>query len=119
GAADGDQLPARRRGGAAADRRADAGARGAHGRRRRPRRGAREPAGAAALARGGLPRADRRGGRRMMAELAAAARVASSRPRRLFVHQLRAEQLVFWRSREAAFFIFLFPLLLFLLLGSV
>jgi ABC-2 type transport system permease protein len=55
----------------------------------------------------------------MMAELAAAARVATHRPRRLFVHQLRAEQLVFWRSREAAFFIFLFPLLLFLLLGSV
>ena len=39
--------------------------------------------------------------------------------RRLFVHQLRAEQLVFWRSREAAFFIFFFPLLLFVLLGSV
>jgi ABC-2 type transport system permease protein len=39
--------------------------------------------------------------------------------RRLFVHQLRGEQLVFWRSREAAFFIFLFPLLLFVLLGSV
>ena len=38
---------------------------------------------------------------------------------RLFFHQLRAEQLVFWRSREAAFFIFLFPLLLFVLLGSV
>jgi ABC-2 type transport system permease protein len=38
---------------------------------------------------------------------------------RLFVHQLRAEQLVFWRSKEAALFIFLFPLLLFLLLGSV
>ncbi|MBX5474321.1 MAG: ABC transporter permease [Thermoleophilia bacterium] len=38
---------------------------------------------------------------------------------RLFLHQLRAEQLVFWRSREAAFFIFLFPLLLFVLLGSV
>jgi ABC-2 type transport system permease protein len=38
---------------------------------------------------------------------------------RLFVHQLRAEQLVFWRSREAALFIFLFPLLLFMLLGSV
>ncbi|MHB8470577.1 MAG: ABC transporter permease [Gaiellaceae bacterium] len=38
---------------------------------------------------------------------------------RLFVHQLRAEQLVFWRSREAALFIFLFPLLLFVLLGSV
>jgi ABC-2 type transport system permease protein len=40
-------------------------------------------------------------------------------PRAIFVHQLRSEQLVFWRSREAAFFIFLFPLLLFLLLGSV
>jgi len=38
---------------------------------------------------------------------------------RLFVHQLRAEQLVFWRSKEAALFIFLFPLLLFVLLGSV
>jgi len=38
---------------------------------------------------------------------------------RLFVHQLRGEQLVFWRSREAAFFIFMFPLLLFVLLGSV
>jgi ABC-2 type transport system permease protein len=37
----------------------------------------------------------------------------------LFVHQLRAEQLVFWRSKEAALFIFLFPLLLFVLLGSV
>ena len=40
-------------------------------------------------------------------------------PRAMFVHQLRSEQLVFWRSREAAFFIFLFPLLLFVLLGSV
>jgi ABC-2 type transport system permease protein len=39
--------------------------------------------------------------------------------RRLFLHQLRAEQLVFWRSREAAFFIFLFPLLLFTLIGSL
>jgi ABC-2 type transport system permease protein len=38
---------------------------------------------------------------------------------RLLVHQFRAEQLVFWRSREAALFIFLFPILLFLLLGSV
>ena len=38
---------------------------------------------------------------------------------RLFLHQLRAEQLVFWRSREASLFIFLVPLLLFLLLGSV
>ena len=38
---------------------------------------------------------------------------------KLFVHQFRTEQLVFWRSREAAFFIFIFPLLLFVLLGSV
>jgi ABC-2 type transport system permease protein len=38
---------------------------------------------------------------------------------RIFLHQLRAEQLLFWRSREAAFFIFCFPLLLFVLLGSV
>jgi ABC-2 type transport system permease protein len=37
----------------------------------------------------------------------------------VFVHELRTEQLVFWRSKEAALFIFLFPLLLFLLLGSV
>jgi ABC-2 type transport system permease protein len=37
----------------------------------------------------------------------------------LLVHQLRAEQLVFWRSREAAVFIFVFPPMLFLLLGSV
>jgi ABC-2 type transport system permease protein len=38
---------------------------------------------------------------------------------RLFIHELRNQQLVFWRSKEAALFIFLFPLLLFLLLGSV
>jgi ABC-2 type transport system permease protein len=51
---------------------------------------------------------------------AEAVRVGIRRRRQgLFVHQLRSEQLVFWRSREAAFFIFLFPLLLFVLLGSV
>jgi ABC-2 type transport system permease protein len=52
---------------------------------------------------------------------AEAIRVSGRRrpPRALFVHELRSEQLVFWRSREAAFFIFLFPLLLFMLLGSV
>ena len=38
---------------------------------------------------------------------------------RVFLHELRAEQLVFWRSKEAALFIFLFPLLLFVLLGSI
>jgi ABC-2 type transport system permease protein len=34
-------------------------------------------------------------------------------------HQLRFEQRIFWRSREAAVFIFIFPLLLYALLGSV
>jgi ABC-2 type transport system permease protein len=38
---------------------------------------------------------------------------------RLFRHQLRTEQLLFWRSREAAVFVFLFPLLLFALLTAV
>jgi ABC-2 type transport system permease protein len=38
---------------------------------------------------------------------------------RLFAHQLRWDQLVFWRSREAAVFVFLFPLLLFALLTAV
>ena len=38
---------------------------------------------------------------------------------RLFWHQLRSEQLVFWRSREAAVFVFLFPLLLFALLTAI
>jgi ABC-2 type transport system permease protein len=37
----------------------------------------------------------------------------------LLLHQLRFEQLSFWRTREAAFFIFAFPLVLLLLLGSV
>ena len=38
---------------------------------------------------------------------------------RLYLHQLRAEQLVFWRSRESAVFVFVFPLLLYALLGAV
>jgi ABC-2 type transport system permease protein len=37
----------------------------------------------------------------------------------LLPHQLRWEQRVFWRSREAAIFIFVFPPLLYVLLGSV
>lgn len=36
-----------------------------------------------------------------------------------FRHQLRWEQLLFWRSRESAVFVFLFPLLLFTLLTAV
>jgi ABC-2 type transport system permease protein len=35
------------------------------------------------------------------------------------LHQLRFEQRIFWRSREAAVFVFIFPLLLYALLGSV
>ncbi|HVM16405.1 MAG TPA: ABC transporter permease [Gaiellaceae bacterium] len=38
---------------------------------------------------------------------------------RLFLHQFRADQLLFWRSREAAVFVFLFPVMLFVLLGAV
>jgi ABC-2 type transport system permease protein len=37
----------------------------------------------------------------------------------LYRHQLRWEQLLFWRSRESAVFVFLFPLLLFTLLTAV
>lgn len=35
------------------------------------------------------------------------------------LHQLSFEQRIFWRSREAAVFIFVFPLLLYALLGTV
>ena len=38
---------------------------------------------------------------------------------RVFAHQLRFEQRIFWRSREAAVFVFLLPVLLFVLLASV
>jgi ABC-2 type transport system permease protein len=38
---------------------------------------------------------------------------------RLFRHQVGWEQLVFWRTRESAVFVFLFPLLLFTLLTAV
>jgi ABC-2 type transport system permease protein len=38
---------------------------------------------------------------------------------KIFFHQLRTEQRLYWRSRESAVFTFIFPLLLFVLLGSV
>ncbi|HXG77534.1 MAG TPA: ABC transporter permease [Gaiellaceae bacterium] len=38
---------------------------------------------------------------------------------RLVLHQLACEQRMFWRSREAAVFVFVFPLLLYALLTSV
>jgi ABC-2 type transport system permease protein len=37
---------------------------------------------------------------------------------RLLVHQFRAEQLLFWRSRELAFFTFLLPIVFYLMLAS-
>jgi ABC-2 type transport system permease protein len=36
----------------------------------------------------------------------------------LLLHQFRAEQRLFWRSRELAFFTFLLPIVFFLILGS-
>ena len=38
---------------------------------------------------------------------------------RLFLHELRTEQLLFWRNREAAFFTFLLPIIFFLVFGSI
>lgn len=38
---------------------------------------------------------------------------------RYVLHQLRSEQRLFWRNREAAIFVFVFPPLLYLLLGAV
>ena len=38
---------------------------------------------------------------------------------RLFLHELRQQQLLFWRNKESAVFIFVFPPMLFLLLGAV
>ncbi len=37
----------------------------------------------------------------------------------VLLHQFRAEQRLYWRSRELAFFTFIFPLLIYVLLGSV
>src|SRR5262249_45919508 len=97
-------VPAQRPRGRAAHQRADARtARADRGRGRR-RSGARRPHGPAAHARGRVPVADGKRGGGIV---------------RLFLHQLRYEQLLFWRSREAAFFVFIFPLLLFVLLSSV
>jgi ABC-2 type transport system permease protein len=37
----------------------------------------------------------------------------------LFLHEVRTEQLLFWRNREAAFFTFLLPVIFFLVFGSI
>lgn len=38
---------------------------------------------------------------------------------RLFLHELRTEQQLFWRNREAAFFTFFLPVIFFLVFGSI
>jgi ABC-2 type transport system permease protein len=38
---------------------------------------------------------------------------------RLFVHELKTEQVLFWRNREAAFFTFFLPVIFFLVFGSI
>ena len=38
---------------------------------------------------------------------------------RIFVHEFRTEQLLFWRNREAAFFTFFLPVIFFLIFGAV
>jgi ABC-2 type transport system permease protein len=46
-------------------------------------------------------------------------RVAAPASVRLFLREVRTQQRLFWRSREAAFFTFLLPILFLVLLGSV
>jgi ABC-2 type transport system permease protein len=38
---------------------------------------------------------------------------------KLFLHEVRTEQLLFWRNREAAFFTFFLPVIFFLVFGSI
>ena len=38
---------------------------------------------------------------------------------RLFLHEVRNQQRIFWRSRELAFFTFMLPIILYVMLGSV
>ncbi len=38
---------------------------------------------------------------------------------RLFLHEVRTAQLLFWRNREAAFFTFFLPVIFFLIFGSI
>jgi len=54
-------------------------------------------------------------------EAPATAAIRPARPGsgRLLVHELRAQQKLFWRAREAAFFTFFLPVIFFLIFGSV
>jgi len=38
---------------------------------------------------------------------------------RLFIHEVKTEQLLFWRNRESAFFTFFLPVIFFLVFGSI
>ena len=38
---------------------------------------------------------------------------------RLFLHEVKTEQLLFWRNRESAFFTFFLPVIFFLVFGSI
>jgi ABC-2 type transport system permease protein len=38
---------------------------------------------------------------------------------KLFLHELRTEQVLYWRNREAAFFTFFLPVIFFLVFGSI
>jgi ABC-2 type transport system permease protein len=38
---------------------------------------------------------------------------------KLFLHELRTEQLLYWRNREAAFFTFFLPVIFFLVFGAI
>ncbi len=49
----------------------------------------------------------------------AAAPMGLARGLSLLLHELRMQQRLFWRNRESAVFVFVFPPMLFLLLGSV
>src|SRR4029453_19234933 len=101
---DRSQLPAERRGGRDRDRGADPDPARAHLAGAPERTRARRARGSPPDARGDLPVAHRGPG--------------DGAGMRLFLHQLRAEQLLFWRSRELAFFTFLLPTVFFFLLGS-
>ena len=62
----------------------------------------------------------RSGGRRSRTSTSSwSASTSGGRRVTMLLHQLRFEQKIFWRSREAAVFVFIFPLLLYALLGSV
>ena len=100
-----DLVPLRWQPGGAPDRRPHRAAPPPHTRRDLARRAARRPRGHPPHARGGLPRADRRCGLHMSAM-------------GLAWEQFRFERKLFWRNPSAAFFNFLLPILLLVLIAT-